>query len=232
MSECHKSPILFIGGTGVLATEAKGMFPSTTIYDDQDVEQIEGLPDNAPHRHVDLTIVQADQQGYVRAHIVLPGTIWGIASNPLVAAGIQNPYSQQIPGLIRASLDRKQAGMVGKGLAIWPDVNIEDVANLYMKLFDTIMTKQDTVGHGREGFYFGENGEHTWYSISKEIASVLFQEGISQSDEPTSFSKEELIQYWGSEIPRMQAIVMVATRVAVQTDLFLSDGSQLKVQAT
>ncbi len=117
-----------------------------------------------------------------------------------------------------------------------------------MKLFDTIMTKQDTVGHGREGFYFGENGEHTWYSISKEIASVLFQEGISQSDEPTSFSKEELIQYWGSEvrfiiyyslsfavlikIPRMQAIVMVATRVAVQTDLFLSDGSQRKVQAT
>ncbi len=138
-------PLNFTCCSGVLATEAKGMFPSTIIYDDQDVEQIEGLPDNAPHRHVDLTIVQADQQGifntvfkttkpdntacylgYVRGHIVLPGTIWGIASNPLVAAGIQNPYSQQIPSLIRASLDRKQAGMVGKGLAIWPDVNIED----------------------------------------------------------------------------------------------------------
>lgn len=57
---------------------------------------------------------------------MVPSTIWGIASNPLVDAGIQNPYSQQIPNLIRASLDRRQGGMVGKGLAIHPDVNIED----------------------------------------------------------------------------------------------------------
>jgi hypothetical protein len=64
--------------------------------------------------------------GYVRTYIVLPGTIWGIAKNPLVDAGIMNPISQQIPGLIRASLDRGQAGMVRKGELHWPNVNIEE----------------------------------------------------------------------------------------------------------
>lgn len=67
--------------------------------------------------------------GYARTYIVLPSTIWGIASNPLVEAGIANPYSMQIPAVIRASLARGQAGMVGKGLAYWPSVNIEERAS-------------------------------------------------------------------------------------------------------
>lgn len=48
--------------------------------------------------------------------------------NALVDAGIQNPHSIQIPTIIRASLDRGQAGMVGKGLALWPDVHIDEGA--------------------------------------------------------------------------------------------------------
>ena len=64
--------------------------------------------------------------GYVRTYIVLPSTIWGIAKNPLVDAGIQHPYSQQIPALIRAALGRGQAGVLGKGQAYWPSVNIEE----------------------------------------------------------------------------------------------------------
>lgn len=64
--------------------------------------------------------------GYLKSYIILPSTIWGIAKNPLVDAGIVNPYSQQIPKLIRAALARGQAGQVGKGLARWPDVDIEE----------------------------------------------------------------------------------------------------------
>lgn len=64
--------------------------------------------------------------GYLKSYIVLPSTIWGIAKNPLVEAGISNPYSIQVPLLIKASLARGQAGMVGKGQAIWCSVNIEE----------------------------------------------------------------------------------------------------------
>ena len=52
--------------------------------------------------------------------------MWGIARNPLVDAGIINPYSKGIPWLIKAALARGRAGMVGKGLSLWSDVEIEE----------------------------------------------------------------------------------------------------------
>lgn len=39
------------------------MFPSDLVYDDMNVEQLETIPDSAPHRIVDLIIVKADQEG-------------------------------------------------------------------------------------------------------------------------------------------------------------------------
>lgn len=62
----------------------------------------------------------------MRTYIILPSTIWGIAKTPLTDAGLANPHSQQIPKLIHAALGRGRAGVVGKGLALWPDVHIDD----------------------------------------------------------------------------------------------------------
>lgn len=64
--------------------------------------------------------------GYARTYTISPGTVWGLVSSPLVDAQIQKFYSHQIPALIRASLDREQAGMVGKGLARKLNVNVEE----------------------------------------------------------------------------------------------------------
>ncbi len=69
-----------------------------------------------------------------------------------------------------------------------------------MIIFDAATKRPSETPHGREGFFFAENGEHTWYSISKEISRVLVQMGIGYSDEPTTFTKGELIKYWGSEV--------------------------------
>lgn len=196
------------------------MFASDTIYSDLNVDQIKSIPSDAVHRNVDLAIVDADEKGYARTYIVLPSTIYGFATHHLVEAGISNPISIQIPNLIRASLSRKQAGMVGLGKAIWPDVHIDDgelvlhlcrpaaraaltphiVADLYIVIFDALTANPEGVGHGWEGFYFGENGEHTWYDISKEIARTFVELGLRGTDEPTTFTDEELAKYWGSVV--------------------------------
>lgn len=73
------------------------------------------------------------------------------------------------------------------------------VADLYIVLFDSIVAKPEETGHGWEGFYFGENGEHSWYQISKTIGENLVQLGISTDAEPTSFTVEELPKYFGTE---------------------------------
>ncbi len=62
----------------------------------------------------------------MKTYIILPSIVWGIASNPLVDAGIANPHTQVVLSLIQVALDRGQAGTVGKGQAVWPNVNIED----------------------------------------------------------------------------------------------------------
>ncbi|KAL4247620.1 NAD(P)-dependent Metabolic Enzyme [Abortiporus biennis] len=195
------STLIHTSGTGVLTSDDRGEFASSIVYHDDDPKQIESLAPTQPHRNVDLAIVEADKHGYVKTYIILPSTIYGIASNPLVKAGIQNPISQQIPKLIRVALERDgEAGMVGKGLSIWPSVHIDDISQLYITLFDYIVNNPETTPHGREGFYFGENGEHEWYEISKEIASVLFKLGKTKTQtEPTTFTKEELVKYFGSE---------------------------------
>jgi len=192
-------PILIhTSGTGVISESANGMFASETIYDDTNVEQMKSIAPTAMHRDVDLAVVEADEQGYARTYIVVPSTIYGLASGPLVDAGISNPFSIQIPNIIRASLDRKQGGVVGLGKALWPDVHVDDVADLYIVLFDEITKNPDGPGHGWAGFYFGENGEHAWYDISKAVSRAFVELNIGGSEEPTSFTDEELAKYWGS----------------------------------
>ncbi|PPQ95716.1 hypothetical protein CVT26_008359 [Gymnopilus dilepis] len=192
-----KVPILIhTSGTGVLADNAEGKSATETIYDDSNPEQIESLPDTQLHRNVDLEILRADKEGYVKAHIILPSTIWGLGTGVLVDQGIQNRLSIQVPQLIRASLARGRAGMVGDGKNIWPDVNIDDVAELYVVLFNAIRKGDNhACGHGREGFYFGENGEHTLYEVGKAIGDAMVQLGLSNNAEPTTFTKEEIDKY-------------------------------------
>ncbi|KAF9531405.1 NAD(P)-binding protein [Crepidotus variabilis] len=178
-------------GTGLLVDDAAGERSTDVVYDDCNLDQIESIPHTAPHRNVDLRLVNADKEGYVRAYIILPSTIYGIATGPLVEQGIQNPFSQQVPMLIRVSARRGRAGMVGQGKNIWPNVHINDVAQLYVTLLDSIR-KNPSTGHGRDGYYFGENGEHTLYEVSKAIGDVLVAEGKADNREPTPFTKAEL----------------------------------------
>jgi hypothetical protein len=64
--------------------------------------------------------------GYARTYIILPSTIYGIASGRLVELGIQHSRSQQIPRLVKVSLDRGQGGMVGIGKNMWSNVHIDE----------------------------------------------------------------------------------------------------------
>ncbi|KAF7325704.1 hypothetical protein MKEN_00420600 [Mycena kentingensis (nom. inval.)] len=183
-------------GTGVIAEDDKGLVASDLVYDDSDAAQIATLPDTAMHRNVDLAITNADAEGYIKSYIILPSTIYGLASGPLVNAGIQNPHSIQVPMLIKASLDRGSAGMVGQGKNLWPNVEIHELADLYSLLWDGIAANPN-LGHGREGYFFGESGEHSLYQVGKAIGEAMVALGKAQSAEPTTFTQPELDKYFG-----------------------------------
>ena len=67
-----------------------------------------------------------------------------------------------------------------------------------MILFDTLLASPEKVGHGRQGYYFAKNGQHTWVMLSQAIGLALERLGISKSVEPTTLNEAEVAKYGGT----------------------------------
>ena len=52
---------LFFLMTGVLSSDDRGMKATDMIYDDMDLGPIDELPPDAPHRPVELMVIEADK---------------------------------------------------------------------------------------------------------------------------------------------------------------------------
>ncbi|KZT66776.1 NAD(P)-binding protein [Daedalea quercina L-15889] len=189
--------LIHTSGAGELIQRAPS---EEIIYSDLNIEQLKAVPQTAIHRNVDLAVISADEQGYARTLIVMPSLVYGIASGLVFDAGIAKRVSFMDVTLIKAALDRKRSGMVGLGKASWPYVHVDDVAELYIMLFDAIRSEPPSVGHGWEGFYFAENGHNSWLELGKAIGQALVDLGLTENAEPTSFTDEELMKYWGSVV--------------------------------
>ena len=67
------------------------------------------------------------------------------------------------------------------------------VADLYIVLYDAIL--EGKAGHGREGFYFGENGHYLFKDVSAKIGEALYDLGVSDTPEPNAFTEEDYKQF-------------------------------------
>lgn len=137
--------------------------------------------------HVDICLE------YVKTCIILPGLVYGIAETRLVSLGIQNPHSRQIPAVINAGIDRRQGGVIGKGVNVWSHVHIEDLACLYMHIFDAAISSC-RLYVGRIGIYFAENGECEVGDIFHAVAKELGARGCG-ANRPTVFTQAEMEKY-------------------------------------
>ncbi|KAF8817125.1 NAD(P)-binding protein [Phlegmacium glaucopus] len=173
----------------VIMDDARGMHGNHTVYSDLDVDKL-----------IDNLILEADKAGYLKSYIILPGTIFGLATGPLVDLGVQNIQSIQIPFFIKASIARKQGGYFGKGLNRWPAVHIDDTADLYIILFDAIRSSPDGAAHGPHGYYFVENCEYSAVELARAISEALVDLGVGTTREPSAFSQEESEKYFGPVI--------------------------------
>ncbi|CAF2420325.1 unnamed protein product [Rotaria sp. Silwood2] len=199
-------PAIYIhtSGTGVLVEDVRGKAGSDTVYSDLNPDQINGLADEQPHRNIDLFIINsADANPLLKAVIVLPPLIYGIGTGPF------NRTSVQLPALIRAALKRHKAEMIGSGQATWNNVHIADLSDAYIIILDQLLAaygsdaKHDVqpspyLTTGREGYYFAENGKHTWRQLAEKIGEVLYKKGIAKSTDVTSFPDDEVeSSIWG-----------------------------------
>ncbi|KAF8894205.1 NAD-binding protein [Gymnopilus junonius] len=185
MKRYHKASgtvptLIHTSGTGVVADAASGDHASDIIYDDINADQIELCQ---RHNHTDMIC-----QGVHHP----PSMVYGLGSGRLLDLGVRNKFSIVFPQLIKAALVRGRSGVFGAGKNVWNNVHVDDIVDLYIILFDTIREKKAGLGHGREGYYFAENGEHSIYELGKAIGEGLVALGRATIAEPSAFTNAEI----------------------------------------
>jgi hypothetical protein len=71
-----------------------------------------------------------------------------------------------------------------------------EVVDFYQIVFDATLSDPN-LPHGREGYYFAENGEYKLYDLAKAYSQVLYDVGKGKSPDPTSFTADEVQKYFG-----------------------------------
>lgn len=186
-----KTPIyLHTSGTSVVAQGNTGEYDSRADHaiNDNSIEDIKNIPDSALHREgelwlprassepstevhlshaVDLAIIKANDEGWVNGYIIAPSCIYAKGSGPV------RTRSAQIPTLIRLAVHRGKAAVPGSGGAIWNEVHVEDLGDLYRRVSKLALSGDDTSKSGFARFYFGSGEERPWGQVVNKLAELL-----------------------------------------------------------
>ncbi|KAI0682657.1 hypothetical protein C8T65DRAFT_596423, partial [Cerioporus squamosus] len=189
--------LIHTSGAALIADTARGAYLASNIWSDLDVAALDALPPTAPHHAADLLVVRADEDGYARTYIVVPGYVYGTPSGPLYDAGIAKKTTILLPWLADVFARRGRAGVLGGGKNAWANVHVHDNADAYYRLFSKIVEDPSSLGHGRAGYYFTENGECTLYDMCRAVGEALVAAGVATEAEPDTLSPEECDTYFG-----------------------------------
>ncbi|KAF9262761.1 NAD-binding protein [Marasmius fiardii PR-910] len=190
------SILIHTSGTGILWDRSKEDGAEGIVWDDEDVAQLDKIPPDAFHRQPELKVLAADQEaGYVKTYIVCPGIIYDITRNPLVEAGIANATTAFFSALVPVALKRGAGILPLEGKNHWPNVHIEEVADLYVLLFNAALA--DEIPHGKEGYFFACADEHQYSDVYDRMSGALFDMGKVKSPVSTPYSKEEAQEHFG-----------------------------------
>ncbi|KAI8814639.1 hypothetical protein BJ742DRAFT_703983 [Cladochytrium replicatum] len=184
---------LHTGGTGILTfadSDAGRLgYASDKVYDDLDgVDELTHLPDHAFHRNIDKLVLRtgALYPDSVRTAIICPSTVYGTGFGPVITR------SSQVYDLVKATIQRGKAPIVGPGKAIWNNVHIDDLADMYLLYCDAAAARYDTPQlWGQRGYCLAENGQHVWSEVSGWIAQAAKERGLIPSADVENISDEE-----------------------------------------
>jgi len=147
-------PFLHTSGTSVVADDARGDRASDRIYDED--TPVEPVPGKAARVAIDRLIVAAAGRG-VRSAVLCNSLIYG------TGPGL-NADSVQIPALVAAARKTGVVRHIGRGLNIWSNVHVDDMAGLY-----ALALARAPAG----AFYYVENGEASFAEAAAAIARRL-----------------------------------------------------------
>ena len=166
--------LLHTSGSSIVG-DASGGEPTERVYREEALPA--PTPDKAPRVAIDDLVLAAQTRG-VRSAVLCNTLIYGVGAVPGAA-------SVQLPRLIRQAHKSGVMRHVGRGLNIWSNVHVDDVAGLYRLALEN--TPAGT-------FYFVESSEASF----REMTAALAQKtGLG---EPQDWPLEDAIEEWGYEM--------------------------------
>lgn len=188
-------PITYIhtSGTSLLDDGAQGMFKSDTIYHDNVQAEIDSLRPSAPHREIDLTILEARQRFGDKAKIALmvPPLIYGISHGRLTI---------QLPTLARWALKHGYPAHVGEGKSVWSNVHVRDLARGFVTVLHHL--EAEPASKETNPYFFCENSgdqEPSWGEMVATIGAALHEAGRIEDPKPRSMPVETYGDVFGPE---------------------------------
>ena len=187
--------LIHTSGTSILLDKAFGRGTSTGhLYNDSATthrELIFGIPDDAWHRDADKLVLLPDQcprARNVHVAIVCPPCIYGRGT------GTGKVVSWQLPQLVKHFIKRGKGFTVHEGEAVWGNVHVVDLAEIYLLLFHLAVSGSDdsSLWDTTGGYYLSASGEHHWGHTMKTVAQILYDQGKISSAEVDPLSPEDL----------------------------------------
>ncbi|KAK4942746.1 hypothetical protein LTR10_017506 [Elasticomyces elasticus] len=187
-------PTIYIhtSGTSLIGDKSAGQYKADKIFSDNHPQDIDALPDTAPHRQIDLAIVRARKELGTGAKlaIMIPPLIYGINQK-------YKRLSIQLPTLTRFALKHGYAGQVGKGASVWSTVHVLDLARAYITLLHWLeQTPAEKVLENP--YFFCESGhEFAWTEGSATLGQALHAAGRIKDPEPRTIPEEDYKDIFG-----------------------------------
>ncbi|KAL2167837.1 hypothetical protein VTG60DRAFT_704 [Thermothelomyces hinnuleus] len=197
-------------GTVIYDDVVKGRYGqgSDKVFNDlEGLAEVLSVPDFAKARGAENAVRQVGIQlpNRVKTAVVSTGSAYGLGR------GILKYRPTAIHELVRATLERKRAIVVGEGKSAWTNVHVHDLSELYLKLVEHAAAGGEEAGSGpavwggSEGFYFAEGGEHVWSELARSISAEAAAQGfLTQVEEPESIDPTEAAKimpmgqfFWG-----------------------------------
>ncbi|EXJ65766.1 uncharacterized protein A1O5_11007 [Cladophialophora psammophila CBS 110553] len=166
-------------GTSVLVDNSKGMYKSDNIYSDERPEDIDGVPDTAPHREMDLAIIAARRDLGIKAKIiiVLPCLVYGIGKR-------SGRLSMQLPTMVRFALKHGWAPVIGKGLSVRSNIHVQDLVRGYTVILDWMQHSSADEVLLNPYFFCSTGQDMAWGDAAAEIGRLLYEAGRIKDPTP------------------------------------------------
>lgn len=172
--------LIHTSGTSILGDHAEGKYASDRIFSDAK-ESIYAFEKNHPEpygqRITDVVVTDAGAELGVKTFIVIPPTIYGRGT------GWFSTISQQVPYLARLAIREGQSVSINAGQSIWNHVHMDDLSQFYAFLLRKILANDAEVKSGQDGYYFVQDGEHSWMDVSQGIAKSAFKLGLLKTQD-------------------------------------------------